>query len=345
MLAVDARCRRAAIARRAPPPAGRGRAPGPARRDAAAPRSAARAASPGAPRRRPARRSRPGRWPGTTGRGRSAPRCENRPTMFGPNAAPARIAGQHLHDQREAVALVAGRLLGATQRLERAGERRVRRRGRRPVRPDRPARQQRLAAPGRDLDPAARDRARRHVEAQRPEPAGRRRDGDGVRAEHRDPRPGRRDERRGVRQADADQPALRGPHRVPAGDAVVVAVAHDDEAPCRASGRARWRRPSRPGRRDGPSRCARRSDQGRPPALATGRAAGSMTPASASATYCGRRAVPWEAMPRRSDATRISATSAAMSAGVPTARRAPPSNPGGVGLGQRRRQSGRAGSA
>ncbi len=52
----------------------------------------------------------------------------------------------------------------------------------------------------------------------------------------------------------------------------------------------------------------------------TGLAAGSITPASTSDTYWGSRAVPWEAIARRSEASRTSATSSAMSGGVPMLR-------------------------
>ena len=47
----------------------------------------------------------------------------NRPRMFGPESGSAEDAGQHVHRERQAVALVAGRRLLAAERMERAPER------------------------------------------------------------------------------------------------------------------------------------------------------------------------------------------------------------------------------
>ena len=131
---------------------------------------------------------------------------------------------EELDDESQTVSLVARVRLLSAQGLERSGEGRLGRGGRFSVRADRPTHREILPSPGGDLDAPAGNRARGHVEHEHPEASGRRRHGNGVGPEERDPCPGRCDQGRRVGQTHSDHPSLRGAHRVPAGDAVVVRV-------------------------------------------------------------------------------------------------------------------------
>jgi hypothetical protein len=107
----------------------------------------------------------------------------------------AKDAREHVHDQGQAVALVATGRFHTAERMQRTGERGLGRRGWVAVRIDGPADRQRPAAPRRDLDPATRHGGGGHVQAEGIEPPGRRRDGDGVGAQHRDATAGGCDQR------------------------------------------------------------------------------------------------------------------------------------------------------